>query len=355
MKLKELRALIASKKEEARGYLKDDKLKEAEDVTAEIRELERKLKIQEMLEEEERNDVRDDIENRKKPVNEMRAIVKSVMGAELTEEERAVIKTDGNAAVLPKEFVKQVQEIEKGYGSLEEDCDVILVTKNEGSMPIVDLDQNELKDVTEGDDIVEGSLVTKDISYKCSKVGLIQTLSSELVDDAEIEIESLVKKNFTNIAVVKKNAKILKVIQDNATEVKGTSYEDVEKEIDKALPAVKSSLKVYMNTSTYADIKNKKDSTGQPLNLITIVNGEEVFNKKPIRVIDDELMPLAENKTNLFYLVNPKEAVKFFKRKEISIAKSTEAGFTNDTVKFRILTRIAVVKGATRSIKKIEY
>ena len=49
-----------------------------------------------------------------------------------------------------------------------------------------------------------------------------------------------------------------------------------------------------------------------------------------------------------------KEAVKFIQRKNITIARSKEAGFNDDTIKLRILERFDVTKGSTRSIKKIE-
>ena len=49
-----------------------------------------------------------------------------------------------------------------------------------------------------------------------------------------------------------------------------------------------------------------------------------------------------------------KEAVKYIERKGVTIARSTEAGFNNDTVKLRILERMDAVKGSARSIKKLE-
>jgi len=47
-----------------------------------------------------------------------------------------------------------------------------------------------------------------------------------------------------------------------------------------------------------------------------------------------------------------KEAVKFFDRKQVTIAKAEK--FENDTKMLRILERIDVKKGSTRSIKKME-
>lgn len=361
MGIEELRQLLEQKKVEARGLLETD-LAKAEKTMEEVRELQKKIALYEEIEEQEKRDLENqrDQKNKRKgdddmAVNEMRAIVKSVMGAELTQEERATIKTSDNAAVLPKQFINQLQEIKKGFGSLQGLCDVIPVTKNEGTIPVVDYDQNELEDIAEGADIVDGTLVTTDLSYKCSKVGLIQSLSSELVEDAEVEIEGIARANFTEIAVAKENKKIMTIVNANATAVEeATDYTALEDVMAKALPSVKAGLITLCNVEGYAHLKNMKDKQGRNMNLITTVGDTEYFNGKPIITFDSSLVELTPSKTKVFYSLNMKEAVKYIERKGVTIAKSTEAGFKDDTIKLRILERIDVIKGSTRSIKKIE-
>lgn len=356
MNLEQLRALLEVKKEEIRGFLKEQKAADAEKSMEEKRNIEKLIKAAEELEADEKRDLESQ-RNKKKPeeINEFRAIVKTVMGKETTAEERANVTSVENAAVLPKQFVNQVIEIQKGFGSLKGLCDIIPVTKNEGTIPVVDLDQNSLADVAEGEDIVDGTLVTTEVPFKCAKVGLIQSLTSELVEDAEVEIESLVNKNFANIATVKENAKILAVIKSNAAAIVSTDYEDLEKAIDASLPAVKAGLITLTNVTGYVYLKNLKDSEGRSLNLITEINGVEYFHGKPIVTVEDTLLPASEGKTYVFYIANMKEAVKYCDRKAVTIARSTEAGFKDDTVKIRILERFVPVKGSARSIKKIEF
>lgn len=359
MGLEELRALLEAKKKEIREFINNKDADKAEKAMKEKRDLENLIKAAEDLEEDEKRD----LESQKKKknqeteeVNEFRSIVKSVMGVDMTIEERADITTTDNAAVIPKQFVNKLIEIQKGFGSLKGLCDVIPVTKNEGTIPVIDLDQNEMAEVAEGEDIVDGTLVTTDVPFKCAKVGLIQSLTSETIDDAEVEMESLVKKNFANIATAKENFKILKVIKDNATLVDGaTSYEDLEKAIDGSLPAVKAGLVTLTNVAGYVHLKNMKDSQKRSLNLITTVNGVEYFHEKPIVTVEDTLLPVSEGKTQVFYIANMNEAVKYCDRKAVTIARSTEAGFKDDTVKIRILERFIPVLGSKRSIKKIEF
>lgn len=362
MKIEELRQEITTKTEELGKKIEARDVDSAKALKEEIRQVKELLKLAEEQEQEERQSLETQKNNEKRgnekmeKVNEMRAIVKSVMGKEVSAEERAAIKTTDNSAVLPKQFINQIIELQKGFGSLKGLCDIIPVTKNEGTIPVIDLDQNEMADVLEGADIVDGTLVTTDIPFAVSKVGLIQTLTSELVDDAEVEIEGLVRKNFANIATTKENGKILAVIKDNATEIAGaTTYEDVEKAIDSALPSVKAGLVTLTNVTSYVALKNMKDTQKRPLNLITEVGGVEYFHGKPIVYVEDSLLPVTEGKTSVFYIGNMKEAVKYCDRKGITIARSAEAGFTTDTVKVRILERFGVVKGSVRSLKKIEF
>ena len=361
MRLTELRQQKAVKVTEVRKLNDENKVEDAEKVLVEVRSLDKQIKIAEELEADEMRDLQrqkelkspEEREN-KAAVSEMRSIVKHVMSKEMTAEERATVKSSDNAAILPSEFVNQLQEIKKGYGSLKELCNVISVTKNSGTIPVIDYDQNTLADVAEGADIVDGTLVTTALAYTVAKVGLIQTLSSELVEDAEIEIESLAKTNFTEIAVAKENAKILKVIADNATTVVATDYEELETTMDTAIPGYKAGLITLTNPTGYSYLKNLKDSTGASLKLVTNINGVDYFNDKPLVTVDASLLTLTEGKTKIFFSLNMKEAVKYIERKGVTVARSTEAGFNDDTIKLRILERFIPVKGSTRSIKKIE-
>jgi HK97 family phage major capsid protein len=363
MKIEELKQEITTKTKELGNKIEARDVDGAKALKEEIRQAKELLKLAEEQEAEERQSLESQKNNERRgnekmeKVNEFRSAVKSIMGKEITPEERATITTVDNSAVIPKQFVNQLQEIKKGFGSIKEYTDIIPVTKNEGTIPVVDLDQNTLPEVGEGDNIVDGTLVTTDLSFKCAKHGLIQSLSSETVDDAEIEIEGLVKKNFAEIVTVAENTKILKVIKDNATAIDGaTNYEGIQMAMDKSLPSVKAGLVTITNVEGFAYLKNEKDAQKRPLNLVTEMNGRYYFNGKELIVVDDTLLPIVtEGKTKIFYIANMKEAVKFCDRKAVTIARSTEAGFRDDTVKTRILERFAVCKGSTRSIKRIEF
>ena len=357
MKLAELIAKLALLQTEVRTLIATDTTA-AESKMVEVRSLKAQISLLTELGEEEKREIIEQKKDKKvEEVSEMRSLVKQVMGKELTAEERAAITTTAVGTVIPKQFINKIIELEKGFGSLQYLCDEIPVTKSSGTIPVVDLDgQNELLDVVEGDAIVEGALVTTDIPFKVSKVGLLQELTSETIDDAEVEIEGLVQKNFTNISVANKNARILNIIKTKATSITGaTSYEDVCKAIDSALPSVKLGLVTITNVTGYCYLKALKDTTGRKLDLITLVNGVEYFYGKPLVVVEDAMLAPTTAGKFVFYVANTIEAVKFCNRKEITVARSTEAGFKTDSVVLRILGRFGVVAGVTRSVKKIEF
>lgn len=363
MTIEELRAKIEEKTKEVRGLLKDSKAEEAKKAMEELRGLKESLKIAEELEEEERKSLESqrDIGNRgnnKQKVNEMRAMTKAVLGQKLTDEERAVVKIADNQAIVPKQFINELEELRKGYGALKSFCHVIPVTSEQGTKPCVDVDQgDELPIVLEGADIEDDSIATTPIDYKVDKIGKLIRLSSELVDDAVVDIENMAKTVFLEKATRSENARILNIISTNATKIiledGDVAYEAFSKEMDRQVPAVKSGLITLVNSNMYSEWKNAKDKQGRNLGLITNINGQDYFNGKPIEVFDDSLIKLGEGIKKVAYMLNMKEAIKFFDRNRVTIAKAEK--FEDDTKMLRILERIDVKKGSARSIKKIEF
>lgn len=362
MTLEELRALWNKLKGEARSLNEEGKIDEAEAKIKEMRSTQKKIDNLVALEEAERRDLTGQMGNDPTVIsggktNEMRALAKVVLGQKLTEEERAVIKIADNSAIVPKQFIDELEELRKGYGSLKYLCNIIPVTTEQGTKPVIDLDQGEdLEIVLEGADIEDDTLATSHIDFKVDKIGKLIRLSSELVDDAALDIETMAKTVFLEKATRAENSRILACINTNATAVTlaadAVDYKEMTKEMDKAVPSVRTGLITLVNTTMFAEIKNAEDKQGRSLNLITNINGQDYFNGKPIIVFDDSLVKLTTGKTKLAYILSMKEAVKFFDRKQVTIAKAEK--FENDTKMIRILERIDVKNGSARSIKKFE-
>lgn len=360
MRIEELRQEIETKTEELGKKIEARDVEGAKTLREEIRQAKELLIMAEEKEAEEKRELENQRNNESRgnenmeKVNEFRTLVKKVMGVEMTPEERAVIKTADNAPLIPKEFVNELEKIKKGFGSLKEYTHVIPVTKMEGTKPVIDMNQNTIQDIAEGTDIVEGALTSSEITFKCTKVGLMEVLSSESVDDASVEIEALAKENFTEIATVNENVKIINVIKTNATDVTVTEYKDINKVMDSMVPAARNGLVLITNEDGFAYLKNLQDTQKRPLNLVTEMNGKFYYNGKELVVVDKEILAPVDPLKNIFIIANMKEAVKFFDRKAITIEKWREP--KNDTQNISILERFDVKKGGTvRSLKKIEF
>lgn len=360
MTIEELRALWEKLKGEARELNEAGKIDEAEAKINEMRETQKKIDNLVALEEaEKRNFKKNGTEfnaGEDKKADEVRSFTKQVLHLDLTDEERAVVKTTDNAAVLPGQFINQLEAYRSGFAPLKGDCDVIPVTTKSGSKPTYDAEQNgKFKSIAEGDAIEDGSLVTNQITFEVKKVGIKVQLSSELVDDAEIEIETAVKDTFAESSVMTENYNILKVLNDNATAFEGDDYTAIENAIALQKPSVRNGIKVYVNEAAYADIKNKKDKNGNNLNLITVgANGQEYFYNKPIQEFDSSFVTPTGEKKCVIFVANTKEAVKFFDRTN---GVTADKWYDHDTQvnKLSVTERIDIKAGNTRSIKKIEY
>lgn len=360
MNLEELRALWKKLKGEAIQLNTDGKIDEAEAKIKEMRDVEKKIDNLIALEESEKRNFSGtkptDTEEPNKKVDELRSFTKRVLHLDMTEEERAVVKTTDNAAVLPGQFINQLESYRSGFAPLKKDCDVIPVTTKSGSKPTYDAEQNgKFKDIAEGDAIEDGTFVTNNITFEVKKVGIKVPLTSELVDDAEIEIETAVKDTFAESAVMTENYNIIKVLNDNATPVAGDDYTVIENAIAFQKPAIRNGIVTYVNEAAYADIKNKKDKNGNNLNLITPgPNGTEYFYNKPIRTFDSSFVTPSPDKKCVIFVANPKEAIKFFDRTNGTTADKWY-DHENQVNKLSVVERVDIKAGNTRSIKKIEY
>ncbi len=285
---------------------------------------------------------------------ELRAIAKFAMRKELSEEERSLVTIADNAAIMPQEFINQLMILKKGFPALKPYCHVIPVTSNTGKMPVAILGQNKLVKLTSGQAIAEGAKSTTSISYSVEDYGKIIPIENSLTEDEVVGmIENIITPDFAEGAVATENEEILNIISGvTVTPITAVDHVDLEVAIDKTIPAAKAGLVTITNLSGYCYLKSRRDKEGRSLNLITSVNGVDYFNGKPIITLDDEDIVSAGK--YLFYVANLRELVKFFDRKTIEIATSSEVLFDYNQTAVRALERFDTKKGSDRSVKKVE-
>lgn len=375
MTIEEMRAKIESLRAEARSLNDENKLTEAEEKLNEMRELKKKIKIQEELEEEERERLKNKQNEKRKGAKTMenrdgkkeleyRALVKAMLGKNLNEEEREVIN-DGNfnsntGAIIPSEFINKVDLYRSGKKSLKSYCDVIPVTSDNGKMPAAYLD-DMLADLEEDTDMVETMVNMSEIEFKVTDKGLLKKVGNNLLDDGAVNfIDGILAPNFATASVNRENKDIMTVVGANSTVATIKAEEKVEdvlaKTISKADDNIAEGLVIVTNPEGYAYIDNLRDGSGRKSDDVTYINGVLHFkNKEVIKMSETRLPALTSLKKMVFYVVNLK-TVKFLDRKVIEIAKSTEAGFKANKTYIRAIERYDVKANPEEKIKatKIE-
>lgn len=375
MTIAELREKIEGLTTEIRSLKDENKFDEAEAKLAEMRSLKKELKIQEALDEEEReqlerkkNEKRNDdkeVKTRESSKDlEYRALVKAMIGKPLTEEERKSI-TDGNfnsntGAIIPSQFINKVDLYRSGKKSLKSYCDVIPVTSDNGKMPATYLDE-ELADLEEDTDMVESMINMSEIEFKVSDKGMLKKVGNNLLSDSPVNfIDGILAPSFATASVNRENKDIMSVVNTNSKVVTVEVDEKVEdviaKTISKTDDNIAAGLVIVTNEEGYSYIDNLRDASGRKSDDVLYINGTLHFKSKEVIKISNSRLPqLTELKTMVFYVVNLR-TVKFFDRKQIEIAKSTEAGFKANKTYVRAVERYDVKANPEEKIKasKIE-
>lgn len=364
MKSKEILKKIQEKREEARGLLNANDMVAARKINEEIRGLEEDLETVLEIEEGEMRDLQrrgiqipvGDGEKRNiDKETELRALGKYVLGMNLSEEERGLVTVADNDALLPQGYVNELMLLRDGYPSLKKFCHVIPVTTKTGKMPVAQLGKNKLAKLSSDTPIDQGAVSTSPIMYDVADYGKFVPIENSLTDDEVVGIiQSVLMPDFAEGSVEAENEEILNLIKADAISVEGDDYTVLEKAIDTLVPAVRAGAITITNTAGFSYLKNKKDAIGRKLDLITYVNGQAMFNNKPIIELSDSAVEATAGKL-IFYVVNLKEAVKFFDRAGIVITKSKEFLFNKNQDCLRAIERFDAQKGSMRSCKKVEF
>lgn len=246
---------------------------------------------------------------------------------------------ESTKAVVPEEFLKEVEVLEAGYGSLESYCEVIPVTSLQGKRPVSELG-GKLAKLTPGQKIPEGSVAFTQLTYDVEGYGEIVAVDNFLDEDSAVDIFSTIKENFAVKSVTTKNEEILKQVEANVDSEKeitvgATIIDDIINAIDGYKPSVRRFVKVLANSVLRAKIKNAFYAESGKDERITVDNGV-------VYIDGHEVVEFDETLNEAMGYVVPMKSIKFFKRKGLEIATSTEAYFDSNAEAVRVVERFDV-------------
>lgn len=363
MTVQELRDAINQKTQEINGYLESRDADKAEAALEEKKKLQKLLAVREAEDEEEKRSLetqRTRKETRSEAaVSEMRAAVKYAMHGKgaLSEEERAAVNIDGNAAILPEQYVNDIQVLREGFPGLREHCHIVTATSNHGKMPFAKIGGKKLTKFKSGTKLTGEAANTEDIKYDIENYGSLVPIANDLQEDEAVNIvQEVIKPDFAEASVNTENDEILKIVKAAATD-KSTGakdWRDVKKVIDGVLPTLRARTIVITNLAGSVYLKSQEDKNGRNLDLVKEVNGKEYFQNKQLVTLSDEAFTVDEGKA-LFYVVNLYALVKFFARKGYTVSTDASVFFESDELALKVQERFDCEKLDERAAFKVEF
>lgn len=335
------------------------KMKEIEDVKA-LLEVEKALADDEETQVSNKTkSVKDD--EKMKQVNKMVVFNKLVAGMKLTEAENALAQTgqiekvgeQGGYLVPAEEFTKIV-ELRRAYVELKRLCNVIPVTSDHGTIPVAKDTTGELIAFDEINDISEADVRFGQRTFNTADYGIIVPVSNSLIADEKVGIMPIISKDFVKRSVRTENKKILEVLKASKKST-GADYKAIVKCLNKELdPAISATSVILTNQDGFDYLDNLEDKNGRPM-LTTSLTDEtqKLFKGRKVVVMSDKDLTFTTGKLG-FYVGDISEAVDFFDRQGMEVAKSTEAGFTKNATLVRPIERFDIKAGDTEAVRYVE-
>ncbi|KAB2385870.1 phage major capsid protein [Bacillus toyonensis] len=365
--LRELLNKIQNKKAAARELLAQKKLEEAEELTNEIKDLQKEFEIASALYEEELNNIPNDPipqpqANTVQPNDAFVNAMKAAVGKHrLSDDEKEVLNattmTEGIPAdgglTVPKDIRTAIKDLRRsGPDALENHVNVEPVSTVTGSRVIeVEADYIPFDNVDEAADfpLMEAPKF-EDIQYNVKKKGGILKFSKELFSDTAENIQAYIKKWTFKKSKATRNALILKALADNfgTTKVAVKTVDDLKDIYNVKLdPVIATTSSALMNQDAFNFLDKLKDSDGkyilQPNT--TMPTQKLLFGKYPIIVVSNKTLKTdTVKKTAPLYFGDFKEAITIFDREALYIEFSEQAGdlWGKDLVGMKVRERLDV-------------
>lgn len=364
MSVQELRELIGKKTEEINGYLESRDADKAEAALEEKRKLQKLLAVRAAEDDEEKRKLQGQQKKEEKRtktvVSELRAAVKyALKGAgSLSDEERAAVNIDNNAAILPEQFVNDIQVLREGFPSLKEHCHIVRATSNHGKMPFAKIGGKKLTKYKSGTKLTGEAANTEDISYNIENYGALVPIANDLQEDEAVNIvQDVIKPDFAEAGVNSENDEILTIVEAAAVD-KSAGVKDwrgVKKVIDGVLPTLRAKTVVITNLSGYVYLQSQEDKNERNLELVKTVNGKDYFQNKQLITLSDEAITAGTEGAVVFYVVNLYALVKFFERKGYTVSTDKSVFFESDELALKVQERFDCEKLDERADFKVEF
>ena len=361
MKLAQLKRELEELRNEAKSLIENKAT--LEEIKNKRQEIE--LKKQEIeIEKEIENSIKEPVPAPKNPIkdktkenaNVIRAIIKKCIGKQLTEIENSLLiptqtnpnGTNGEGYILPQDIRTQIEEKKREYKSLRTIVGSIETTALTGSFPVEDFDTlTELIDFTDGTDLNDNGneIRFSNVTFSLKEKGALIKLSNTLLAMTDNNLVAYIVGIFAKKAVLTENKMILKTLQSNKTVKDLVDYKALKSSINIDLdPATYNSMVIATNQDGFNFLDSQLDTMGRPILQPNPANPtQKLFMGYIVEVFSNSMLATTGGKAPIFY-GSLTDGVKVVDNGALAFATSLDAGFISNTTLARVIEFIDVVQ-----------
>lgn len=240
--------------------------------------------------------------------------------------------------LVSSEQIKTLQEFRQDYVALKDYVSVVQTTTTSGRWPIMPVQNLNFEKFVELTDIAETDVSFTEATYTIDDYGLIIPISNQLVDDADIDIISVIGRQLAEASVKTENQKILEPLNTLITGNTATSiapattistYKALNTALFKTLDGVyEPASKIYVNQDTFLWLANLDDGQNRPLFQPDVTEPNKYrFRGKEVVVIPNTTLPNTTSGNDTFapiFVGDMKSYLTFFERKGMELTTSRE-------------------------------
>lgn len=347
-KMREIKAQMDALNEEAKSLFEAKDYEGAANKADEIEALEKAYKTAEKLFQGEKAEVADEVVNKAKEVNKIKAFADSIR--KVANSMNETTGADGGYTV-PEDISTDIEAKREAKFSLEQLVSVESVSTMSGRRTFKKRSQQTgFSKVGESGKIGTGATPQfETLEYKIEKHAGILPVSNELLEDSDANIYNVLTDWIADESRVTRNKLILAAINTKEA-VALTGLDDIKKALNVTLGQAFKATSVivtnddglqYLDTLKDADEKYVlQPSPADPMKLVLCAGATTI----PVKVVPNADLATTENKVP-FIIGDLKEGIKLFDRKKVNIMTSNTAAagelnaFEQDLTLFRAIER----------------
>lgn len=241
---------------------------------------------------------------------------------------------DGGYTV-PEDISTKINTLKENHFNLATLIDVETVSTEKGSRTFkTRAQQTGFQPVGEGGKIGKtGKPQFTRLDYSIKKYAGYLPVTNELLEDSDAAIANLIMDWLAGESVATDNAQILAKFK-TATKVVFAGIDDIKKAVIKTLSAFKGSISIITNDDGVLYLDTLKDSVGRyllspdpahPMQMRLAVGPTFI----PVVQVPNEVLPTPETGNAPCFVGDPREFLKKFDRKKLTIVPSSTAAVTD--------------------------